>query len=143
MRSFLMVGVLLVTITGTASSGLSVAADSPCSTPNDGSATLLASYKWLATATDTSNVARRQAMGLSSIAASEVSLVADTAVCRTAVNAINNALLPESATTTEVHVLRFGATRYVVFDEFRTAGEWIYRVIFNASFSQVFNIGRD
>ena len=119
------------------------AVDSPCSTQGDVSTALLSSYKWLATATDTSNVASRQTMGLPAIAASEVSLVADTAVCRTAVNAFNNALLPEAASTLSVHVIRFGPTRYAVFDENRMAGEWIYRVIFNTAFTQVVNIGRD
>jgi len=115
----------------------------PCSTPGDLSANLVATYKWLATATDTSNVARRLKMGLPAIESSEVTLVADTAVCRNAVNAFNAALLPDSATTTEVYVIRFGSTRYVVVDDLRRAGEWAYRVIFDSAFTQVLNVGRD
>lgn len=67
-------------------------------------------------------------------------MVTDSAICRAAVAAFRKAMLPDSAKTTEVHVIRSGLTRYIVVDEFRKAGECMTSVIFHATFTQVLNI---
>ena len=115
----------------------------PCSQPNETSQILLSSYRWLATTTSAPNVEDRQSMGLQSLSASDVSLVDNPTICSRAIVAFNRAFEPDPPTTKEVHVLRFGATRYVVVDEYRRAGEWIYRATFDSSFRQVLSRGRE
>ncbi|HEX6573468.1 MAG TPA: hypothetical protein VF042_00740 [Gemmatimonadaceae bacterium] len=114
-----------------------------CSVPSNASTGILAKYKWLATTTDPVVVAHRQAKGLFALAATEVTLVTDSVVCRQAVSAYNGALAPDSITTTQLHVIRFGPTRYVVFDELRKAGEWIISFVFTSSFAQVLSRGSE
>jgi hypothetical protein len=118
-------------------------ATSPCHRPNETSQILIQRYKWLATTIESTTVADRQAKGLPAIPSSEVALVADSAVCRLAVRAFNYAFAPDSASTTEVHVIRFGPTRYVVIDESRRAGEWLYRAVFDSTFVMVMSRGRE
>lgn len=119
------------------------ASAAPCSPPSSTSSSLLAKYKFLATTTNPILVAHRQTRGLPAVAANQVELVADTTTCRQAVDAYNNALAPDAATTTQLHVFRFGSTRYVVFDELRKAGEWIMSVVFSSNFAQIISHGSD
>ena len=118
------------------------ASASPCSTNAETADILLKKLKWLAETTDPANVTARQVQSLPNIAATQVTLVADTTICRSALNAYNGALLPDSRTSTSVVVVRFGSTRFVVIDELRTAGEWLYTVVFNAAFTQVYSRSR-
>jgi hypothetical protein len=116
---------------------------SPCSKSNETSRILLQRYSWLATTTEPFTVAERADKGLTATSPSGVTLVEDPAVCRSAVKAFNAAFAPDPATTTEVHVIRFGSIGYIVVDEFRTAGEWLYSAVFDPTFTKVLSRGRE
>ena len=114
-----------------------------CTAPNETTNILLSKYRWLATTTSAPNVQDREAMGLPFLSSSEVRVVVDAPTCSRAVVAFNRAFEPDPSTTTEVHVLRFGPTHYVVVDEHRTAGEWLYRATFDSSFTRILSRGRE
>src|SRR6476646_12197294 len=65
---------------------------SPCLTPSDASAGMLARYQFVDTTTDNLQVTWRQSLGLSSIAVSQITLVSDTTICRRGVTAYNSIL---------------------------------------------------
>lgn len=115
----------------------------PCSPQNQLGQDLLASYRWLAETDDSLNVVERRSKGLFAVPRAEVELSSDRKVCSRAVRAFNIAFAPEPATTKEVHVIRFGRTRYVVVDESRKAGEWIYSAVFDSSLNTVLSLGRE
>lgn len=135
---FLMCAVMAVTVMP-----IRPASALPCSASSPSSGIVLAKYKSIAATTDPILANVRQARGLPAISAAAVVMVTDTAICRQAIGAYNNALAPDSATTTQLHVIRFGSTRYVVFDELRKAGEWIMSIVFDPSFSQIISRGSE
>ena len=85
----------------------------------------------------------RQDKGLTAVARGEVAPIVEPSLCSRAVEAFNKAFAPEPETTTQVHVIRFGSTRYVVADESRRAGQWIYSAVFDSSFAKVLSRGNE
>ena len=75
---------------------------------------------------------------------SQVTVVADVAVCRRAIEAVNAAHdVPDPAAapyvTTQVLVLRAGSV-YVVADPDRKAGEWIPAYVFDRKFTRLLHV---
>jgi hypothetical protein len=98
---------------------------------------MLTMYRNTATITDTAFNTWRSSIGLFAVDSNQVKLVSDTTVCRSALSAYNNALLPDSVQSTAVDVIRYGSTRYIVGDSARNGGEWTPHVVFDTLFAQV------
>ena len=130
-------GIVLAVTAASTPRTMSLGTISPCRQNTESSAATLSTYRHIALLTDSSGVAWRQRIGLSALDSNLVTLVSDTTVCRTALNAYNSALLPDTGVSTAVDVVKYGTTRYVVADSARRGGEWEQVVIFNSLFTQV------
>jgi hypothetical protein len=125
----------LVGLASVAAHGTAIT-DPPCRNGGSG-ARMLSMYRWTAILSDSSANNYRQGLGLSALDSNQVTLVSDTTTCRSAVNAYNNALAPDSLQSTAVDVVKYGTTRYIVADSSRARSEWTPAVVFNATFTQV------
>lgn len=115
----------------------------PCGQSLPSALRMLSNYRYVAVSDDSVNSSWREGNGLPSVDSNTVVLVTDTVVCRHALNAYNAALLPDTARSVSVHVLRYGSARYIVADSARISGEWVPNVIFDTLFSRVIaNIGQ-
>jgi hypothetical protein len=115
----------------------------PCGLSLPSALRMLSNYRYVAVLDDSVNSAWRELNGLASVDFNTVVLVTDTVVCRRALNAYNAALLPDTAKSVSVNVVRYGSARHIVSDSARISGEWVPNVIFDTLFSRVIaNIGQ-
>jgi hypothetical protein len=117
----------------------------PCSEPDDSAIDILEDYRWTDTTTDTATVSWRQRASLPTVAVSQIVLVADTAVCRRAVNAYNTILANQRndpRVSLQATVVKWGTTRYAISDSTHNQGEWTLHVVTDSSFTQTLAITR-
>lgn len=87
----------------------------------------------LATSNDAVDVATRLEYGLPQVAASEIALVSDTALCRLAAEAYHRvAIHSNTGGIAPVHVIQYGSTRFVVLDPDTKRGEFALSVVFDS-----------
>jgi hypothetical protein len=117
---------------------------SVCVAPDEFTSDLIDGYRWADTTSDTATISWRQRVSLPTVAYTQIVLVSDTTVCRRAVNKYNAVLADSGDTRTSASaaVVKWGPTRYAVSDSARTVGEWIFEVIVDSSFTQVFGFTR-
>ena len=115
---------------------------SPCRNTESGTR-MLSTYRWTAILSDSSANNYRASMGLFAVDSSQVLLVSDTTVCRTALNAYNAALSPDSVQSVAIDVIKYGTTRYIVADSARAGrSEWTPTVVFSTAFQVIAKIGQ-
>lgn len=107
---------------------------SPCRTPDSQSDDMVSLYQYVATSSDADNTAWRTTAGLSGVSLNQVVLSADTTLCRRAINSYNAALSTQSS---EVFLVKYGTTRYIIQDPTHTAGEYQLHLITDSAFVTV------
>ena len=107
----------------------------PCRAADAQSDDMVSLYQYIATSSDADNTAWRTTAGLSAVSLSQVVLLNDTTLCRRAVNAYNAAM--PSAQSTEVFLVKYGTTRYVMQDPAHNAGEYELHLITDSAFVKV------
>lgn len=135
MKSFMLVTGTLVLLAAT--STRSTIVGSPCRTQGTPSADMLSRYQYIAQATNSLTTRWRSKIGLSSVPSAQVVIVSDTTTCRRAVNAYNAALIPDTLISSQVDVVKYGTTRYIVADSARIDGEWTPHIVFDTAFAVI------
>lgn len=110
---------------------------SPCRPQGATSADMLTDYQYLAQSTHSLTTRWRQKLGLSAVPSAQVVIVSDTTTCRRALNAYNTALLPDTLYSSQVDVIKYGTTRFIVADSARIDGEWTPHIVFDTAFTVI------
>jgi hypothetical protein len=105
-----------------------------CATPNESSASGLASLQEFVVASDTGAVAERARLGVTGISPSSVSVISDESTCQRA-SAELDTLLGDPQTNRAVYVYTFGS-RFVV-DDPENAGHFRPVFVFDSSWANV------
>jgi len=117
----------------------------PCAPADEDAMDILDDYRWADSTTDTATVSWRQRSSLPTVPVTQIVLVADTTVCRRAVNAYNAILASRLNDTREsitATVIKWSNTRYAVSDSVHNSGEWTLHLVTDSSFTQVLSITR-
>jgi hypothetical protein len=136
---------LILILTGVTTLGNHTDAPPACAAIDETSTDILEDYRWTDTTTDTATVSWRQRSSLPTVAATQIVLVANTTVCRRAVNAYNSILaaqLGDNRQSVSATVIKWGNTRYAVADTLHNAGEWTLHLVTDSSFTQSLSIQR-
>ncbi|MGH7607341.1 MAG: hypothetical protein ACREME_08380 [Gemmatimonadales bacterium] len=127
-------------LTGLLTSVASVEGQQGGCLPADDEATGLLSYALeLATSTDPEVVDTRKEYGILQVAASEVELVTNDAVCKTAGREYKSSV-GLNGPAPAVHVVRIG-TRYIVETPEALVGEFVVHVVFDSDFNELAQFG--
>jgi hypothetical protein len=105
---------------------------------------MLRVYQYADTTHDGGHIGWRNSLSLPAVPVSQITLVADTTICRRAVNAFNTIFPPTQLPPfTAVNTIRYGTTRYIIGNQSGPRfGEWRYEAVVDTSFSKVSISGR-